>query len=111
MSSRRQRGHKPQSLNAARCNRKSLTWVSERRALIGAQFVANRERIPMAVYQCAHCKDWHLSHKLDRKHPERSVQPHDALTQAIFEAMHGHRGSGMRKAPKSIFTPSVLTPT
>ena len=106
MSSRRQRGHKPQSLNAARCNRKSLTWVSERRALIGAQFVANRERETMAVYQCQSCKGWHLTHKVDRDHPERAVRPHDPLTQAIFEAFHSHRGSDPRKEPRSIFTPT-----
>ncbi len=111
MSGRRSRGRKPPSTEAARCDRKRLFWVTERRALIGAQFVANRERQPMAVYQCVHCKQWHLTHKLDRRFPERQAHPHDPLTQAIFEAMHGHRGRDPRKTPKSIYTPSVLTPT
>lgn len=87
MSGRRHSGHKPVTLKEHYCLRKHLTYASERRSLIAAQMVANRDQRLMAVYRCPHCKNWHMNSN-EQRNSRYNVRPQDPVTAQIFRLIH-----------------------
>lgn len=87
-SGRRATGHKPLSVDKARCVRKANVFPSERVAAIRAQIRANEVGYPLAIYQCPECKRWHFTSQT-RNTNNTVLKPQDAVTAAIFALIHG----------------------